>query len=312
MESLVLSFEAVMPIFILMLVGYFIKNIGLADKKAFDAMNKLVFKLFLPVLLFYNIYKTETVDIFNPKLVIFAVVGIFLTFLAGYAAVLFITKDNARRGVMLQGFFRANYAILGIPLVNYICGESQSGMVSLLVAFVVPVYNILSVVALERFGSGKLNFGKLLLGIIKNPLIIACFLGVLATLLDIRLPGVIEKSVSDISKVASPLAIIVLGASFTFSSIKGYVRDVIITVGVRLVLAPLVLLTAAIFAGFRGEALACLLIAFGAPVAVSSFAMAQQMGGDEKLAAQVVVVSSAACLFTLFLWIFSLSTLGLL
>lgn len=312
MESLILSFQAVMPIFILMLVGYFIKSIGLADKKAFDAMNKLVFKLFLPVLLFCNIYKTDTAGVFSPALCAFAVGGIVVTFLTGYVAVLLITKDNARRGVMLQGFFRANYAILGIPLVNYICGESQSGMVSLLVAFVVPVYNILSVVALERFGTGKFSPGKLLLGIIKNPLIIACVLGVLVTFLDIRLPSVIEKSVSDISKVASPLAIIVLGASFTFSSIRGYVRDVIITVGVRLVLAPLVLLSVAVLCGFRGEALACLLIAFGAPVAVSSFAMAQQMGGDDKLAAQIVVVSSAACLFTLFLWIFSLSSLGLL
>lgn len=301
-----------MPIFILMLVGYVVKSIGLADKKAFDAMNKLVFKLFLPVLLFYNIYKTENVGVFSPRLVAFAVGGIFLTFLVGYAAVFFITKDNAKRGVMLQGFFRANYAILGIPLVNYICGDASSGMVSLLVAFVVPVYNILSVYALERFGNGKFSPGKLFVSVLKNPLIIACALGIAVTLLDIRLPGVIEKSVSDISKVATPLAIIVLGASFTFSSMKGYVRDVLIVVGARLVIAPLVLLTVAVLCGFRGEALACLLIAFGAPVAVSSFAMAQQMGGDEKLAAQVVVVSSAACLVTLFMWIFSLSSLGLL
>ncbi len=312
MESLILSFEAVVPIFILMLVGYIVKNIGLADKKAFDAMNKLVFKLFLPVLLFYNIYKTKNVGIFSPKLAIFAVGGIFVTFLLGYVAVFFITKDNVKRGVMLQGFFRANYAILGIPLVNYICGENQSGMASLLVAFVVPAYNILSVYALERFGNGKFSPGKLFVSILKNPLIIACVIGIAFMVLEIPLPVVIEKSVSDISKVATPLAIIVLGASFTFSSMRGYVRDVLIVVGVRLVFAPLVLLTIAILCGFRGEALACLLIAFGAPVAVSSFAMAQQMGGDEKLAAQVVVVSSAACLATLFMWIFSLSSLGLL
>ena len=312
MESLRLSFTSIMPIFLLLLLGYGLKHLKLADKVCFDAMNRLVFKVFLPVLLFYNIYKTETAQVFEPKLILFTVVGVVCVFVVGYFVVLGITKDNPKRGVMLQGFFRSNFAIFGVPLVNYICGDSGSGLASLMVAIVVPMFNVLAVISLERFrGGSRLSVKRLLKGIITNPLIIGCIIGAIFFGFHVKLPGVLEKSVSDVSKIATPLAIIILGASFTFSSIKGYVRELAIVVSTRLIWVPLVMLTAAVLLGFRGEALACLLVVFGSPVAVSSFAMSQQMGGDEKLAGQVVVISSALCLLTLFVWIFVLGFLGL-
>jgi len=129
--------------------------------------------------------------------------------------------------------------------------------------------------------------------------------------LDIKLPSVVEKAVKDTGSIATPLAIIALGAGFEFSGIRGYVREISIVILARLVIIPLIVLSAAVLCGFSEEALACLLITFGGPIAVSSFSMAQQMGGDEKLSAQIVVISSALCLFTLFLWIFGLSYLGL-
>ncbi len=310
MESLILSFNSVMPIFLLMLAGYILKALKIADKKGFDTVNRLVFKAFLPTLLFYNIYTTESSDVFNPKLIAFTITGTLIVFALGYAAVFVLTKDNAKRGVMLQGFFRSNYAILGLPLVEYICEGKTSGLSSLMVAIIVPVFNVLAVISLERFRDGKLNIGKMAKGIITNPLIIGCLLGLLFYLAGITLPGVLEKAVSDVAKIASPLAIIVLGASFTFSSLSGCVKELITVVSVRLVIVPAIAIFFAILLGFNGEALACVLIAFGAPVAVSSFSMAQQMGGDENLAAQVVVVSSAACLLTLFGWIFVLGTIG--
>lgn len=313
MESIKLSFEAVMPIFILMLIGYLIKRTKLADKKSLDVMNKLVFKIFLPVLLFYNIYSTQTADVFDVKLIAFTVVGILFIFILGYVSVLFLTKDNARRGVMLQGFFRANFAILGIPLVSYICGNKTSGIASLMVAVVIPMFSILAVITLERFRKGniKLDVLKLLKGVITNPLIIGCVIGIIFFIFNIKLPALMEKSVKDISSVATPLSIIVLGSVFEFSDIKGYFRENAIVVATRLVIVPLIIIPVAVWLGFFGEALACLLVVFASPVSVSSFAMAQQMDGDQTLAAQVIVLSSAFCLVTLFLWIFALSSLGL-
>ena len=313
MESLKLSFEAIAPIFLLMLLGYVLKRLKIADKKGFDTINKLVFKVFLPVLLFYNIYKTKTAEVFDLKLIAFTVSGILCVFVLGYFAVLYLSKENAKRGVMLQGFFRANFAILGVPLVNYICGEQAAGLTSLMVAVVVPVFNVLAVVALERFreGNEKLNILRLLKGVISNPLIIGCAVGIVFFALDIKLPMVIEKSVGNVSSVATPLAIIALGAGFEFSGIGGYVREIAIVVSARLVIIPLIIIPIAVWLGFSNEALACLLITFGAPIAVSSFSMSQQMGGDEKLSAQVIVISSALCLITLFGWIFALSSMGL-
>ncbi len=313
MESIKLSFEAVMPIFILMSLGYILKKIKLADKKSVDVVNGWVFRIFLPVLLFYNIYNTQTADVLNVKLIVFAVVGILLVFVLGYFAVLFLTKDNAKRGVMLQGFFRANFAILGIPLVSYICGNKTSGLVSLMVAVVIPVFNILAVIALEVFreGNSNLNILKLLRGIITNPLIVGCVIGLIVFVLDLKLPSVIERSVKDIASMATPLSIIVLGSVFDFSDIKGYFRENVIVVMTRLVIVPLIMIPIAIWMGFRGEALACLLVVFASPIAVSSFSMAKQMDGDENLAVQVIAISSTLCLVTLFLWIFSLSFLGL-
>jgi len=311
MESLILSFNSVMPIFLLMLTGYILKAVNIADKKGFDTVNRLVFKAFLPTLLFYNIYKTESADVVNPGLMIFTVAGTLIVFAVGYASVFILTKDNAKRGVMLQGFFRSNYAILGLPLVEYICEGKTSGLSSLMVAVIVPLFNVLAVISLERFRDGKLNIPKMLKGVLTNTLIIGCILGLVFYLAGIKLPDVVEKAVSDVAKIASPLAIIVLGASFTFSSLRGCVKELCTVVAARLVIVPAIAIFFAVLLGFTGEALACVLIAFGAPVAVSSFSMAQQMGGDEALAAQVVVVSSALCLLTLFGWIFLLNSMGL-
>ncbi len=312
MESLKLSFEAIMPIFLLMLLGYMLRTWKVADKKAFDTINRLVFKVFLPVLLFNNIYQTNASEIVRPQLVLFVVLGMLLVFLIGYLLIFHITKENPRRGVTLQAFFRSNYAILGIPLVDFICDGKATGLASLMVAVVVPLINVLAVVTLERFRATgeKTSVKKLLLGIIKNPLIIGCFIGMVFFFTGWELPFVLERAVADVSKIASPLAIIALGASFTFSSIRGYVKEIIIIVCTRLVLVPILALPLASALGFSSEEMACLLIIFGGPVAVSSFSMAQQMGGDEHLAAHAVVFTSAFCLLTLFVWIYALSALG--
>ena len=151
MESLKLSFEAIMPIFLMMALGYFLRAKKVADKTAIDAMNRLGFKVFLPILLFYNIYKTDAGELLRLRLVLFVVFGVLAVFFIGYVLVFRLTPLNPRRGVMLQAFFRSNYAILGIPLVDFICDGKATGLASLMVAVVVPLINVLAVTTLERF-----------------------------------------------------------------------------------------------------------------------------------------------------------------
>ncbi len=314
MESLKLSLEAVTPIFLMMLLGYVLKRMRFVDEKVFDSINKLVFKIFLPVLLFHNIYQTKSAQGFGiaANLFTFTAIAVLCVFAIGLLAVFFITKDNAKRGVILQGFFRTNFAILGVPLVSYICGDDTTGLSALMVALVVPLFNILGVISLELFKGGTIHLKKILKGIVTNPLIIGCVAGMVFLLFKIELPQVLEKTVSDIAHVASPLALVVLGAGFTFTSIKGYVKENVIVLLARLVVLPAIILFLAAYLGFQGEAFACLLVTFGGPIAVSSFSMAQQMGGDKTLAGQLVVLTSAFCILTLFVWIFVFGSLGII
>ncbi len=314
MESLQLSYNAVAPLFVLMLIGYFLKKIKLTDKRGFDTMNKMVFKVFLPVLLFYNLYKTDLGSIFDGKLVLFTIIAILINFALGYAVAMCTAKENAKRGVILQGTFRSNFALLGLPFVGYLYGSGAGGVASLMVSVVVPIFNILAIFALTWFGNGegRPSTMHMVKEIFKNPLIIACLFGVGFLLLDLRLPSLLESSVKDVAAVATPLALIALGAEFEYQSIRKCIKEITVTVSAKLIWIPLLALSAAACLGIRGEALVCVLITFGAPVAVSSFTMAQQTGGDEQLAAHLVVISSALCLITLFGWTFLLSFLGLL
>lgn len=314
MDSLILSFNAVMPLFILMMLGYLLKRLQVARKSDFDMINALVFKIFLPVLLFKNLYTATSVDSFDMPIVLFTTAGVCAVFVLGYIFVRTAIKDNLRRAPMLQGFFRSNFAILGIPLINSICGDNVTGLTYLMAAVVVPLFNVLAVICFELFNSekGNISIVKLIKGVLKNPLIIGCALGIIGFAFKLKLPFVIEKSVDDISKIATPLSIIAIGGSFTFRSIKNCFKEVFITVFSRLVLIPFVANIIAVWMGFRGEALACILITFGGPIAISSFAMAQQMKCDEDVAANVVVFSSMFCILTMFLWIFILNFLKLL
>lgn len=313
MESLILSFNAVAPLFLLMLTGYVIKRLNIVQKKDFDMINKLVFKIFLPVLLFQNLYATKTVDTLDINIVLFIVTGVLTAFILGGFFVCAISKSNSKRAAMLQGFFRSNFAILGIPIINSICGENVTGLTYIMVGIVVPMFNVLAVVCFEIFSTRQehLSIKSLAKGVVTNPLIIGCAAGLLFFIFKIKLPFVVEKAVEDISQIATPLAIVAMGGSFALGSIKGCIKEVTITVLARLIIIPLVAVAAAVVIGFSGEALACVLITFGGPIAISSFTMAQQMGGDEDIAANNVVFSSILCIVTLFCWIYILSSFGL-
>ncbi len=272
-------------------------------------MNSINFKIFLPTLLFYNVYRTDLKVIFNPKLLSFTALAVILVFIILCLLLPLIEKDNSKRGVVIQGIFRSNFVIFGIPITEALYGQSATGVASMLIAVVVPLFNILSVVALEMFRNNKLDLKRVLIGIIKNPLIIASFIGLSFLYLEIKLPIPIEKTVSDISRLATPLAFILLGATFKFSAFNGYIKQIFITVLGKLVIIPTIILTVAIYLGFRNVELTCLLAVFASPTAVASYTMTEQMNGDSELAGQIVVFTSALSVITVFLWIFVLKQL---
>lgn len=306
MENLILSLNVVLPLFITMSLGYFLKYLNMFDNNTLDTMNNITFKSFLPMLLFYSIYKTDLQGVFNLKLMIFSATCVIALYLILYLIVPLIEKDNKKRGALLQGLFRSNFVIFGIPITESLFGSEKVGVAALLIAVIVPLFNILSVIALETFRGGKPDFRKISIGIIKNPLIIASCLGILTLLLKIKIPTAIEKTISDVSKIATPLSLILLGASFKFDNIKKYLKQTTIAVVGKTILTPCIILPICIMFGYRGVELTTLMIIFAAPTAISSFTMAQQMDSDSDLAGQIVVFTSAFCVVTVFMWIFIL------
>ena len=284
MESLLISLEIVLPLFLLMALGYVIKLTGMMNETSVKQVNKVIFKIFLPLLVFCNIYNTELAESFNSQLLLYAVAGVLIQFVLSLCLAILLEKDNSRRGVMLQGMFRSNFVLFGIPIST----------------------------SLEMFNGKRPNVGKILLGIVTNPLIIGSVLGVLFVLFQIPIPTSIYDTITDISSIATPLAFIILGASFSFGDVGKYIKEVLLVLGAKLLVFPALFLGIALLLGFRDAPLAVLLTVFGAPIAVSSFTMAQQMGGDDKLAGQLVVFSSIFSIGTMFLLIFLLKELAFL
>jgi Predicted permeases len=310
MNSIIVAFNIVAPLFLLMALGYIIKLTKIMSETTANQVNSAIFKIFLPALVFLNIYNSDLKSSFNPSLLIFAVCAGIIQFFIALAVVLISEKDNSKRGVMLQGMFRSNFVLFGIPITSALYGNEAAGIASILVSIVIPMFNILAVISLETFNGGKLSIKKTLLGIIKNPLIIASVSGIIFLLLGIKLPAFLHTTVSNISQIATPLAFIILGITFNFADIKKYIRNVSLTLLMKLIVFPVIFITAAILLGFSGAPLVVLLTVFAAPVAVSSFSMAQQMGGDEKLAAQIVIFSTLFSIFTMFIMIFTLMELA--
>lgn len=310
MENLILSFNVVIPLFINIMFGYFIKRIRLVDAKTLKVMNNVTFKTFLPLLLFYNVYKTKLDGAINAKLMIFAPTAILTACILATIVILILEKENKRRGVLIQSIFRSNFVLFGLPVVISLFGEESAGVASMVIAVIVPLFNFLAVIILEIFRGGKIDIKKIVQGIITNPLILSSMLGLILLFLNIRLPYFLEKSINDISKIATPLALIILGGSFEFSKISGNMKQILIGVAGKLVAVPIIFVPIAIKLGFRHIELATLMIMLTAPTAVSSFTMAEQMDGDGELAGQLVVFSSAVSVFTIFVWIFVVKQLG--
>lgn len=305
-----ISADAVLPMCLIMALGYGTRRLGWIRREEISAINKIAFRIFLPCLLYYNVYCSDLSGSFDPLLMAYAVGGVLLTFGLSLGYTLLTEKLPERRGVMIQGMFRSNYVIMGIPVATALLGADQLGTVSILIAVVVPLFNMLSVVVLEVFRGQKPKPLHILGQIAKNPLVIGSVLGILTLAAGIRLPHILEQTIQNISAIASPLQLFLLGAFFQFSGLKTYRRELVTVSAAKLIVSPGLFLGLGALLGFRDVAFVSLIGVFASPTAVNSFTMAQQMGGDAELAGDIVVTTSAVSILTMFLWIFLFKSLG--
>ena len=306
-----ISANAVLPMCLIMALGYGTRRLGWIRREEIFAINKIAFRIFLPCLLYYNVYCSDLSGSFDPLLMAYAVGGVLLTFGLSLGYTLLTEKLPERRGVMIQGMFRSNYVIMGIPVATALLGSDQLGTVSILIAVVVPLFNMLAVVVLEVFRGQRPKPLHVLGQIVKNPLVIASALGILTLAAGIRLPHILEQTIQNISAIASPLQLFLLGAFFQFSGLKTYRRELVTVSAAKLIISPGLFLGLGALLGFRGVAFVSLIGIFASPTAVNSFTMAQQMGGDAELAGDIVVATSAVSMLTMFLWVFLFKSLGM-
>ncbi len=310
MENILLCINAVLPLFIIIGLGFAarqLKMLGVADVLK---MNKIAFYIFMPFMMFSNIYQADLSTAVNPRLIAFAVVSVLAVFMLSIGFTLLYTKDKGKQGVIIQGIFRSNYVIIGLPIAGALVPGSDLSPVAILVAIVVTEFNVLAVISLSLFNGKAPSVKSALLNIVTNPLILSSLAGIAFLLLDIRLPQFLSSAVEDLSGVASPLMLFLLGAFIDFKAIGKYRRDLICVCTGRLLVVPAIFLTLGYILGFQGLEFAILIGIFASSAAVASFTMAQQMGGNAELAGDIVILTSALCPFTIFLWSLLSTTLG--
>ena len=310
-DNFIISLEAVLPMFLLMAAGVAVKTSGLLSAAEVKKLNHMVFVVFFPAMMFSNLYGNDIEDAVNGKLIAFGIISVLLIYFATVAFVLSLEKRPKSRGAMIQAIYRSNFVIMGIPIAVNMFGHGNLAVTAMMVSVIVPIYNVLAVITLEIFRGSRPSAVHILKNLGRNPLILGAAAGIAAVLSGIRLPQVLENTVSDMAGVATPMALVILGASIDFKSIGECGRNLIICVTGRLIVVPAIGLTVAALMGFRDIAYVTLIAIFASPTAVSSFAMAESMDSDGQLAGNCVVFSSAFSCITMFFWIFISKNLGM-
>ena len=309
--ALSIAFHAIVPLFLIIAVGYTVKRLGWIGPEEVRRFNKVTFYTFMPVMLFYNIYTSDFSHAVRLPYALFVVGMALAMILLAFLITLAAEKTPERRGVMIQAAFRSNFVLLGLPIAAELLPEGNLGVTALMVAIVVPIYNMMSVVVLEYFRGGKPRAGEVLLAVVKNPLILGSVAGLLVQALHITLPEVLVSFAGKMNSAATPLILLLLGASFETREVARYKKELLVCVGLRLVVFPGAILTLAAALGLRDIEFVTVLAMTAAPTAVNSFNMAQQLGGDSQLAGSAVVGSTAASFCTLFVWITLFKQLGM-
>lgn len=311
MESFLMAAQVVVPMAIMVGIGMLLRIFKVTDVTTMKNVDKIIFKLLMPTLMFYNIYKTDFSRLQNVGYILYGAAGLIILFLAAMLVVPKFVRPRPTASSYGQAIVRSNYLLFGVAVAESIYGAGNIGLISLLGAVAVPMFNALSAVLLEAGRHGTASAKKLLIAIAKNPTVIATAIGLAVNFSGIRLPALALGVVEDISGMTTPLSFLSIGVSLSFGAVskKGYLTSAIV---LRLALIPLVFVLGAILMGFRGQELCALMILFAAPTAVSSYPMAVAMDADGDFAAQMVALTTVACLPTIFVWTLILNSMQML
>lgn len=312
MDSLVYSLNATVPVFLVIILGYFLKSVKMFDESFLKAADKFNFKVTLPAMLFMDLAVTDFAAVFDLRYVIYCFVVTLLCILGIWGLTKFFIKEKSIAGEFVQASYRSSAAVLGMALMVNICGDS--GMIPLMILGAVPLYNIFAVIILTFEGKNREQgmIKKAFLDILKNPIIISIVLGFLYSVLRLSMPEILETSINNIAKMATPLALICIGAGFEGKKAVKMIKPTLLASAIKLVLQSVVFLPLAVWLGFTGDKLLALMVMLGSPTTPSSYVMARNMGHEGVLTSSVIVVTTILSSFTITGEIFIMKQLGLI
>jgi malate permease and related proteins len=313
MEILRFSFDAVVPLILLVVLGFFLVRWQVINEDFINVANRLCFQVSFPVSLFISITEIDLRTEIDWALYILVITGIAFIVLALLLTVPRLVKGNPQRGALIQGIYRGNFLLMGYPLARNLFGEPGIIPVVMLLPVVIILFNLIAVILLEYYDQTSHGFSlkKIVFGVVRNPLIIGAVLGVVFSLLRVELPLFLGRAADDVAASAYPLALILLGGQFKWHKLAGNGKMLASAVLVRMFLIPLIMISAAVCLGFRGPQLGAVFILFGAPTAVSSYIMARNMNSDADLAGQIVLLTTILSGLTFFAGAFALRALQL-
>lgn len=309
LENVLFGLNAILPIFILAYLGYFLRHKKLISEKGFDELNWFCFKIILPVMLFRSVYTSDFRANFDPNMLGYAVAVVIFFSMTIWLVCTFVIKDRRKRGSFVQASFRSNYVIMGTALMDIIY-DGGSGMATLMLAVIIPTYTIIATLVLTTCGSGgRLNILGILKKTLQNPIIIGILLGLFCNLVRLPLPEFAMTTLGHIGNMGTPVALLTAGSKIKVGNCinKYSVSSAVL----KLLVEPLVFVPIAVMIGIRGEALMALYILFASPSAITTYSMASNMGCDEHVAADCVFVSTLMSVVTFTIGITILRTLQL-
>lgn len=311
LNSLMFSLNATIPVFLLMILGIVFKKLGWIDDVFASKMNKFVFLVPLPVLLFEDLATTDFFAVWDLRFVLFCFVVTLLSIIIVAILSCFL-KDKSIQGEFIQASYRSSAALLGIALIQNIYGDA--GMAPLMIIGSVPLYNIMAVIVLSFFQPERKKLDKdiwikTIKGILTNPIIIGIVVGLIWSVLKLPLPTIIHKTVNNIANLATPLGLISMGASFHVSQVKEKIKPILISSMIKLFGFCILFLPLAIALGFTTEKLIAILVMLGSSTTVSCYIMAKNMGHEGIVTSGVIMLTTLLSGFSITFWLFLLRSL---
>ncbi len=316
MENFIFSINVTFPIFLVMVIGYILKQIGMLNDNFVTVANKFNFKVTLPFMLFRDISGVDIRAVFDLKYVLFCAIVSTICFWLIWGGVKLFVKDKSIRGAFVQSSFRSSAAVMGLAFIQNMYGSSAMG--PLMIVGAVPLYNIFSVIVLtfeaqtDEAINGREKVKEACINIAKNPIILGILTGLIAALLQLDFPVIMDKTIHNVAQMATPLALITIGAGFEGRKALAKIRPTIAASMIKLVIQPLIFLPVAAWMGFTGEKMIAILIMLASPTTPSCYIMAKSMKNDGVLTASVIVTTTLLAAFTLTGWIFILKSVGLI